>query len=180
MSYMIGIDIGGTFTDCAVFDDAAGRFITGKAATTPQNPAEGFFNALDAAASAAGLDARQLLAGAVTLVNGTTVGTNAIVTNRGARVGLLTTAGHGEALQIMRGGGRTKGLSIDDLLYIPGAYKPPPLVSPDCVEEIAGARGLQAGNELVALDQRGARSKLFAGCCPKESRRWPSACCGRR
>ncbi|HXR36394.1 MAG TPA: hydantoinase/oxoprolinase N-terminal domain-containing protein, partial [Candidatus Binataceae bacterium] len=64
MSYMIGIDIGGTFTDCAVFDDAAGRFITGKAATTPQNPAEGFFNALDAAASAAGLDARQLLAGA--------------------------------------------------------------------------------------------------------------------
>jgi len=159
MSYMIGIDIGGTFTDCAVFDDAAGRFITGKAATTPQNPAEGFFNALDAAASAAGLDARQLLAGAVTLVNGTTVGTNAIVTNRGAKVGLLTTVGHGEALQIMRGGGRTKGLSIDELLYIPGAHKPPPLVSPDCVEEIAERVDCK-GNEVVALDKRGAEEAI--------------------
>ena len=87
MSYMVGVDIGGTFTDCAVFDDQAGRFITGKAATTPQNPAEGFFNALEAAASAAGLDVRQLLSSAATLVNGTTVGTNAIVTKRGAKVG---------------------------------------------------------------------------------------------
>src|SRR5580704_2104809 len=110
MSYMVGVDIGGTFTDCAIFDDQARRFITGKAPTTPLNPAEGFFNALEAAASAAGLDVRQLLSNAATLVNGTTVGTNAIVTNRGAKVGLLTTIGHGEALQIMRGGGRTKGL----------------------------------------------------------------------
>jgi predicted NBD/HSP70 family sugar kinase len=65
MSYMVGVDIGGTFTDCAVNDDEAGRFVTGKAPTTPANPAEGFFNGLDAAASAAGLDARQLLSKAV-------------------------------------------------------------------------------------------------------------------
>jgi N-methylhydantoinase A len=159
MSYMIGIDIGGTFTDCAVFDDQAGRFITGKAATTPQNPAEGFFNALEAAASAGGLDARELLSKAVTLVNGTTVGTNAIVTKRGARVGLLTTVGHGEALMIMRGGGRTKGLSIDELLYIPGAHKPEPLVSPDCIEEVTERVDCK-GEVLVALDQRGAEAAI--------------------
>jgi len=95
----------------------------------------------------------------VTLVNGTTVGTNAIVTNRGAKVGLLTTAGHGEALQIMRGGGRTKGLSIDELLYIPGAYKPDPLVPPDCVEEIAERVDCK-GNEVVVLDTRGAEEAI--------------------
>ncbi len=159
MSYMVGVDIGGTFTDCAVFDDQAGRFITGKAATTPQNPAEGFFNALEAAAAAAGLDVRQLLSNAATLVNGTTVGTNAIVTKRGAKVGLLTTVGHGEALQIMRGGGRTKGLSIDELLYIPGAYKPEPLVSNDCIEEVAERVDCK-GNVVVALDELGAEQAL--------------------
>src|SRR5215469_15844037 len=159
MSYMVGVDIGGTFTDCAVFDDRAGRFITGKAPTTPQNPAEGFFKALEAAASAAGIEVRQLLSNAATLVNGTTVGTNAIVTKRGAKVGLLTTAGHGEALQIMRGGGRTKGLSIDELLYIPGAHKPPPLVASDCIEEIAERVDCK-GNEVVAVDLRGAEAAI--------------------
>jgi N-methylhydantoinase A len=159
MSYMVGVDIGGTFTDCAVFDDQAGRFITGKAPTTPQNPAEGFFRALEAAASSTRLDVARLLSNAVTLVNGTTVGTNAIVTNRGAKVGLLTTVGHGEALSIMRGGGRTKGLSIDELLYIPGAHKPEPLVSPDCIEEVIERVDCK-GNEVVSLDERGAEAAL--------------------
>jgi len=159
MSYMVGVDIGGTFTDCAVFDDRAGRFITGKAPTTPQNPAEGFFRALEAAAAAAGLDVRRLLSDTVTLVNGTTVGTNAIVTRRGARVGLLTTVGHGEALSIMRGGGRTKGLTIDELLYIPGAHKPEPLVPADCIEEVIERVDCK-GNVVVALDERGAEAAL--------------------
>jgi len=159
MSYMVGVDIGGTFTDCAVFDDRAGRFITGKAPTTPQNPAEGFFKALEAAASAAGIEVRQLLSNAATLVNGTTVGTNAIVTKRGAKVGLLTTAGHGEALMIMRGGGRTKGVSIDELLYIPGAHKAEPLVSPDCIEEVVERVDCK-GSIVVALDELGAEAAL--------------------
>ncbi|HEV3112849.1 MAG TPA: hydantoinase/oxoprolinase family protein [Candidatus Binataceae bacterium] len=159
MSYMVGVDIGGTFTDCAVFDEGAGRFITGKAPTTPQNPAEGFFNALEAAAAAGGLDVRRLLTDTVTLVNGTTVGTNAIVTKRGAKVGLLTTAGHGEALMIMRGGGRTKGLSIDELLYIPGAHKADPLVASDCIEEVAERIDCK-GAVVVALDERGAEAAL--------------------
>jgi N-methylhydantoinase A len=159
MSYMVGVDIGGTFTDCAVFDDEAGRFVTGKAPTTPENPAAGFFNALEAAASAMGLEVRSLLSRAATLVNGTTVGTNAIVTKRGAKVGLLTTVGHGEALMIMRGGGRTKGLSIDELLYIPGASKPEPLVSPDCIEEIAERVDCK-GDVIVRLDERGAEAAI--------------------
>jgi len=46
MNYIVGVDIGGTFTDCAVFDPSKGSFTTAKAATTPANPAEGFFAAL--------------------------------------------------------------------------------------------------------------------------------------
>src|SRR5579862_9908087 len=41
MNYIVGVDIGGTFTDCAVFNPASGSFTTAKAATTPSNPAEG-------------------------------------------------------------------------------------------------------------------------------------------
>ena len=70
------------------------------------------------AAQAANLSLEEYLARTSILVNGTTVGTNAIVTRR-AKVGLLATKGHGEAILIMRGGGRTKGLSVDEL-YMPG------------------------------------------------------------
>src|SRR5580704_468762 len=159
MKYIVGVDIGGTFTDCAVFDPSTGSFTTAKAATTPSNPAEGFFAAVESAAAGLNLTPREFLSQTRILVNASTTGTNAIVTKRGAKVGLLTTAGHGEALQIMRGGGRTKGLSIDELLYIPGAYKPEPLVSRDCIEEVAERVDCK-GNEVVALDERGAEQAL--------------------
>src|SRR5690349_7804330 len=89
MNYIVGVDIGGTFTDCAVFDPAKGSFTTAKAATTPSNPAEGFFDALESAATDLGLAPRDFLAQIRILVNATTTATNAIVTKRGARLGLL-------------------------------------------------------------------------------------------
>ena len=97
MKYIVGVDIGGTFTDCAVFDSAAGSFTTAKAPTTPSNPAEGFFAAVESAAAGLDLTPRDFLSRTSILVNGTTTGTNAIVTRRGARVGLLATSGHGRS-----------------------------------------------------------------------------------
>ena len=126
MKYIVGVDIGGTFTDCAVFDPSTGSFTTAKAATTPSNPAEGFFAAVESAAAGLNLTPREFLSQTRILVNATTTGTNAIVTRRGARVGLLTTAGHGQSLSIMNGSGRSKGLTVDELLYMAGSNKPRP------------------------------------------------------
>src|SRR5579885_812937 len=159
MNYIVGVDIGGTFTDCAVFDPARGSFTTAKAPTTPSNPAEGFFNALENAAAGLDLDSREFLARTRILVNATTTATNAIVTKRGARLGLLTTAGHGQSLFIMNGSGRSKGLGVDELLYMAGSEKPRPLVSRDYIEEITERVDCK-GEVVVRLDEAQAREAI--------------------
>src|SRR5271166_3824141 len=152
MSYIVGVDIGGTFTDCAVFDSDRGSFTTAKAPTTPLNPAGGLFAAVETAAAGLGLSLRDLLSRTSILVNGTTAGTNAIVTKRGARVGLLATRGHGEAIVLMRGGGRTKGRSVDEFLDVPGTSKPEPLIPKDHIEEVT-ERIDYKGAVVVRLDE---------------------------
>src|SRR5579885_1467965 len=159
MKYIVGVDIGGTFTDCAVFDAAKGSFTTAKAATTPANPAEGFFNALLNAAAELGLDSREFLGQIRILVNATTTATNAIVTKRGARLGLLTTAGHGQSLFIMNGSGRSKGLTVDELLYMAGSEKPKPLVPREFIEEITERVDCK-GEVVVRLDEAQAREAI--------------------
>lgn len=69
--YYVGVDIGGTFTDCAIID-AAGEITTGKVPTTPADLADGFFGAIDAAAAGLGLDAERVLAASTKLAHGTT------------------------------------------------------------------------------------------------------------
>src|SRR5712692_9901427 len=97
-SYFIGVDTGGTFTDCVVVD-TAGRVSTAKAASTPPNFAEGVLNALERAALAlGGMHARDLLQQMRFFGHGTTVGTNALLTRGGARTGLITTRGHEDTL----------------------------------------------------------------------------------
>lgn len=135
-TYSIGTDIGGTFTDCTVTDDA-GRIVTGKSPSTPPNFSEGFFNAVEDAAGKLGKTLPELLARTGTLVHATTAATNAMVQRKGAKVGLITTSGHGDAILIMRGGGRTKGLDVDELLYLPGTHKPEPIVAPELIREVA-------------------------------------------
>jgi N-methylhydantoinase A len=159
MAYIVGVDIGGTFTDCAVFDTEAGSFTTAKAPTTPRNPAQGFFDAIEVAASGAGIGLEEFLRRTSILVNGTTVGTNAIVTRRGAKVGLLATKGHGEAILIMRGGGRTKGLSVDELLYVPGTQKPPRIVPREYIEEVTERIDCN-GAVVVQLDEQAAEASI--------------------
>ena len=155
MNYTIGTDIGGTFTDCVVIDDTGG-ITTGKAPSTPDDFSRGFFDAVTDAAGKLGMSLRALLEASHVLVHATTSGTNAVVERKGSRVGLITTAGHEEAILIMRGGGRSKGLDIDDLLFIPGTYKPEPIVPPKLIRGVA-ERVDSAGDVLVALDEEAVR-----------------------
>jgi N-methylhydantoinase A len=163
--YAIGTDIGGTFTDCAVVD-ARGEIIAAKAPSTPEDFSVGFFDAVGAAAEQLSIGLDDLLARSTVLVHATTAGTNAVVERRGSPVGLLTTAGHGEALQIMRGAGRTKGVDLDEMLFIPGTYKPAPLVPHELIREIS-ERVDSRGRVVVALDddevRHAIRSLLDAG-----------------
>src|SRR5207248_1148571 len=99
MSYLVGIDIGGTFTDCAIVD-RAGKLLTTKVPSTPPDFARGMMDALGAGAEALGIPLDRFCRDIAFLSHGTTVGTNTIIQKRGAKVGLITTKGHEDAIHI--------------------------------------------------------------------------------
>jgi len=90
---LVGVDIGGTFTDCVALD-RSGRITATKAPSTPGNFAEGMLAAMGVAAERLGLSFEQFCGEIAVLTHGTTVGTNALIQRKGARVGLITTRGH--------------------------------------------------------------------------------------
>ena len=94
MSFYIGIDIGGTFTDCVVLDDAGRIASIAKSPTGRAAPDQGVINAVAAAARRMGIAPAALLGDCRFLVHGCTVATNAIVERKGARTGLVTTRGN--------------------------------------------------------------------------------------
>ena len=100
--YRIGIDVGGTFTDLAAVDDFGVTTLT-KVASTPGDPADGVFDGLKLLAEMLSLEPRALLAQTERIVHGTTVATNALIEHRGARVGLLTTEGHRDVIEMREG-----------------------------------------------------------------------------
>jgi N-methylhydantoinase A len=100
--WRIGIDVGGTFTDLVAVDDR-GRVMIAKAATTPADQSLGVLDGLERLAEALGVDRRALLAETTRIVHGTTVATNALLERKGARVGLLTTEGHRDVLEMREG-----------------------------------------------------------------------------
>jgi N-methylhydantoinase A len=100
--FRIGIDVGGTFTDLVAVDDA-GRVTFAKAPSTPRDPSLGVLDGLARLARALGLERAALLAGTERIVHGTTVATNALLERKGARVGLLTTEGHRDVLEMREG-----------------------------------------------------------------------------
>ncbi|MDP7344933.1 MAG: hydantoinase/oxoprolinase N-terminal domain-containing protein, partial [Alphaproteobacteria bacterium] len=114
-SYLCGIDIGGTFTDCVIVD-GEGAVTTAKAPSTPHDFAVGVQDALKAAGAKLGLGQGALCAEIAMLSHGTTVGTNALLQMKGAKTGLITTRGHKDNLAIMRSAGRSVGLPIEKLL----------------------------------------------------------------
>jgi N-methylhydantoinase A/oxoprolinase/acetone carboxylase beta subunit/N-methylhydantoinase B/oxoprolinase/acetone carboxylase alpha subunit len=100
--YKIGIDVGGTFTDFVVVrGNEAPRYI--KTHSTPHDPSQGVIAGLHEVAAAYGLSLPDLLAEAEYIIHGTTVATNTLVERRGAKVGLLTTAGFRDVLEVREG-----------------------------------------------------------------------------
>lgn len=135
MGFLVGVDIGGTFTDCAVVTEE-GSVTTGKVPSTPHNLSEGFFGSISSAAGTIGLQLEDFLQDTTYLKHGATVGINTLVSRSGAKVGLLTTKGHGDSILIMNGAGRSAGVPIDQLLHVPQTDKPEPLVPRDLICEI--------------------------------------------
>lgn len=100
--YRIGLDIGGTFTDL-VLAGSDGAVMAFKAPSTPADPAQGVLQAIAGAARAMSIDANALLADVGLLVHGSTIATNTLLEGKGARVGLITTEGFRDVLEIRRG-----------------------------------------------------------------------------
>jgi N-methylhydantoinase A len=158
MSYTIGIDIGGTFTDCVVVDDG-GQVVIGKAFSTPPSFEEGVLDSLTDAAGKLGRTPGELLA-VGRVFHGCTVGTNALVEGRTARVGLLVTAGHKEPVFIMTGGDRLSGLPPEVIAALAEHAKPQPLVPRGRVREVH-ERVTVDGTELVEVDERQVRAAVL-------------------
>jgi N-methylhydantoinase A len=158
LSWFLGVDIGGTFTDCVAVDER-GRVFHAKTPSTHPDPADGVLTGLELLAEEAEVAAGELLAGAERLSHGTTIGTNLVVERNGARVGLLATAGHGDALLMMRGNGRTAGLPVDQVYSVHRTDKPAPLVPRRRTVEIH-ERIAADGAVVAPLDEEQARAAI--------------------
>ena len=135
--FIVGIDVGGTFTDLAAVDESTGRVVVTKLPSRPRD---------EAAAVLAGLGALGIASRDVRrLVHGTTVGTNAVLERRGARVAVLTTAGFRDLIEI----GRTK--RNIPVLFVPTFVRPKPVVERKHRFEVV-ERLDAGGSVLVPLD----------------------------
>ncbi len=94
----IAIDVGGTFTDIVLIDDASGQIDYTKVLTTHENLAEGVIGGIDKMLGMVGTSFDQV----EYMVHGTTIGTNALIERKGARTGLITTEGMRDVLEIGR------------------------------------------------------------------------------
>ena len=95
-NYRVGLDIGGTFTDFVLYDGEQRRVALYKCLTTPQDPSIAALEGLGALTAEAGIT----LADVSEIIHGTTLVTNAIIERRGARLGLLTTQGFRDSLEM--------------------------------------------------------------------------------
>lgn len=150
LSYIIGIDSGGTFTDCVVID-GEGHITSDKAFTTPQDLTQGILQSIENAASALDLTLQQILQKTDILAIGTTSLINALLTRQGAKVGLITTKGHEDALVIGRVMAKTDGLSEMLKGDIIAWDKPEPLVPHQLIKGVT-ERVDYKGAEVVALN----------------------------
>jgi N-methylhydantoinase A len=143
----VGIDVGGTFTDFVLLDDATGRTFTYKCLTTPRNPADAIEEGLR------GLE-RQVpgcIAGLEEAIHGTTLVINAIIERKGAKTGLLTTRGFRDVLEL--------GREIRYAAYDAFAQMPEPLVPRERRLEV-NERLRADGSVLTPLDTGQARAAV--------------------
>jgi N-methylhydantoinase A len=158
MSYLVGIDIGGTFTDCAIVD-GAGKLLTTKVPSTPGDFSRGMMDALGAGAQALGVKLDDFCRDIAFLSHGTTVGTNTIIQKKGARVGLITTKGHEDAIHIMRGSRGYTGRDIRKVVHFPETSKPVPIVPKRLIRGVS-ERVDCFGEVVVALNEAQAEAAI--------------------
>jgi N-methylhydantoinase A len=149
MGYRLGVDVGGTFTDVLLVDEETGVSHRAKTASTPADQSEGVLNGIRKVCRDAGIEMSEV----AHVLHGTTVATNAILQGRGARVGLVTTQGFRQVLQIARS-------------FVPGGLagwiiwpKPEPLAKLEHTVEIPG-RIAADGRVVTPLDEDRARAEL--------------------
>ena len=114
MRYVLGIDVGGTFTDC-VAADLDGNIYSGKAPSTPPNFAAGVLASIEVTAETMGILAEELLQQTEYISHGTTSTLNALVTGNVSKTGFITTKGHRDSIFIMNLEGRYAGLSAQEI-----------------------------------------------------------------
>lgn len=139
--WRIGVDVGGTFTDM-VLRDAAGHLRIFKAPSITADPSEGVLNVLRVAAAELDLPLSALLRDCALFVHGSTVATNTILEKKGARVGMLTTQGFRDSLEIRRG--------IREVQWDHRAPNPPVLV-PRYLRQPVRGRIAADGTQLAPL-----------------------------
>ena len=153
-TWRVGVDSGGTFTDVCLFDEASGRIEVWKVSSTPDDPSRGIAQGVEEGMTEhAGGGASDPAAAIAYLGHGTTVATNALITHRGAKVGLLTTEGFRDLLEI----GRQKRPDLYDLF----AEKPQTLV-PRALRFEVPERMLRTGEIDTPLDEEAVRAAARA------------------
>jgi N-methylhydantoinase A len=149
MSYRLGVDVGGTFTDVLLVEEGSGRTWSAKTASTPADQSVGVLTGIGKACAEAGIELSEV----ASVLHGTTVATNAILEGKGATVGLVTTRGFRQVLQIARS-------------FVPGGLagwiiwpKPEPLAALENTVEV-DERIASDGSVVRALDEDDVRAQL--------------------
>ena len=165
--YRIGVDTGGTFTDCVVVDDD-GNVTAAKAASTPQDFSIGVMDSVGKAAKALGMTTEQLLAQTTRFGHGTTVATNALITKTGSRAGVITTRGHEDALFMGRIKQKIAGLDEDQIHDFLLHDKAVPGIVPRKLIKGLNERVDHKGAVIVEMDddevRKVAKELVAAGC----------------
>lgn len=149
MTYRVGVDVGGTFTDILLMNEETGETFRAKTASTPEDQSIGMLRGIQRACEAAGIGLNEV----GDVLHGTTVATNAILEGKGARVGLVTTHGFRQVLQIARS-------------FVPGGLagwiiwpKPEPLADLENTVEVIERIGAD-GEVVTELDEADVRAQL--------------------
>ena len=141
MAFRLGVDVGGTFTDLLLVDESSGQTYMAKVLSTPEDSSIGVLDGIDRICDESDVDAKQVNQ----VMHGTTVATNAVLTRKGAKVGLITTKGYRQVLQVARS-------------FCPGglggwvSYMKAPLMAPLELTIEADERMDAEGNVVTPLD----------------------------
>ena len=158
MSYIIGVDTGGTFTDVTAMTPS-GELFMDKAPTTPHDFSEGIMDALGEVAGSMNMSLKDLLKNTLMLKHGSTVSTNALITREGARVGLITTKGFEDTTLIMRAIGRVAGLDEEGIKHQATARKPEPIVPKGLIRGVTERIDFK-GNVIIPINLKEAEEAI--------------------